>query len=183
MKYAFLSSVLAFALAFSTTALAAVPTLPVGMIAVPLAAITNDRDTSVSKIELMLDDQAVVRGIYIETRASEQADPTQAKGQVYWLNNIESGKGVVLGQGQGVKAILLRGQIHSRNGQGTLVIRYLSNGIFKHYKECRVNLQRMAPGQWRLVNAYDGHPVKHIRVKTWALGISTLANVCPVDAA
>ncbi|HET7332730.1 hypothetical protein [Dyella sp.] len=181
MKSILLSTLFALALFASTAVLAATPSLPVGMIAVPLAAITNDRDTSVSRIELMLDDQAIVRGIYIETRASAQADPGQSKGQVYWLDSIESRKGVVLGQGQGVKAILLRGQIGT--GNGSLVIKYLTNGIFRHYDECQVNLQRLGPGQWRLVNAYDGHPVKHIRVKTWALGISTLVNVCPVDAA
>jgi hypothetical protein len=34
-----------------------------------------------------------------------------------------------------------------------------------------------------LVNACDGQPIERIKVETWALGISTLANVCPNTAA
>lgn len=181
MKSALLSALLGFALVASTSAATTTPAVPVGMIAVPLAAITNDRDTSVSRIELVLDDASMVRGIYVETRASKSADGSHATGKMYPLASIETAKGVVLGQGQGVKAILLRGKIASRDGTGTLVIRYLSNGLFHHYKECRVNLERVGPNDWQLLNAYDGHEVKQIRVKTWALGISTLVNVCPAD--
>ncbi len=107
------------------------------------------------------------------------SDRSQAKGQVYWLDRIESRDGVVLGQGQGVKAILLRGTIESQAGQGSLVISYLTNGIFRHYAECRIDLKRVSLQQWQLVNAYDGRPIEQIKVKTWTLGISTLANVCP----
>ncbi len=171
-------------LAFLAGAIAPAPaaTLPVGMTAVPLAIITNDRDTSVSRIELMVDDEAGVSGIYMETRASADSEPARDAGQVYWLEGIESRDGVVLGQGKGHKAILMRGDIASGKGRGSLVIRYLSNGLFGHYKQCRINLRRVAPHRWQLVNAYDGHPIKRIKVKTWALGISTLVNVCPAEA-
>lgn len=181
MKLACLSAVFALALLSSTAAFAT--SLPAGITAVPLAAITNDRDTSVSNIELMLDGHAQVRGIYLETRDNKTSEPVLAKGRVYPLTGIESRDGVVLGQGQGVKAIFLRGEIEAQAGRGSLVIRYLTNGIFKHYSECRVNLERLGPDQWQLVNAYDGQPVEHIEVQTWALGISTLANVCPVNKA
>ena len=45
-----------------------------------------------------------------------------------------------------------------------------------------MKLKRVAPYDWQLVNAYDGHPIQLIQVRTWALGISTLANVCPGSA-
>lgn len=165
-----------------TAAEAASPSLPAGMTAVPLAVITNDRDSSVSKLELMLDDQAFVHGIYMET--SDGGDgPGAASGQVYWINGIESRNGVVVGQGQGVEAIFLRGMLRPQGDHGLLVIRYLTNGLFKRYDECSVRLQRRAPYDWQLVNAYDGQPIKLIQVRTWAFGISTIANVCPGSAA
>lgn len=178
MKSILLASAFFFAALIGATALAAAAPLPTGLTAVPLAVVTNDRDTSVSSLELMLDDQAIVRGIYMETRADADGSPS-ASGRIYPLAQIESGNGVVLGQGQGVKAIFLRGTIASRDGDGSLVIRYLTNGVFKRYAECRIELQRMGPDRWRLVNAYDGRPIERIKVRTWALGISTVANVCP----
>ena len=148
--------------------------LPPGMTAVPLATITNDRDNSISELALMLDDQAFVHGIYMKTRGDEETSR-----QVYWINGIESRDGVVLGQGQGVKAIFLRGSIEAQGDRGELIIKYLSNGLFGKYDECAVRLERVAPYAWQLVNAYDDRPIKLVQVRTWALGISTLANVCP----
>lgn len=173
----------ALALAIAPIGLAAAASLPDGVTAVPLAAITNDRDSSVSNIELMLSDEGTVRGIYLATRANAASDPSLASGQVYPLAGIESDDGVVLGQGKGVKAILLQGTIPPQGDHGSLVIRYLTNGVFKHYAQCRVELKRSAPGNWQLVNAYNGQQVKHIQVQTWALGISTIGNICPAQAA
>lgn len=157
--------------------------LPTSVTTVPLAVVTNDRDASVSRLELMVDAASAVSGIYMETDASANADPAQAKAQLYPLAGIESAEGVVLGQGQGVKAIYLHGTIASTAGTGSLVIRYLANGVFRHWSECRIDLKRVAPRDWQLVNAYDGRPIRQIEVKTWALGISTLGNVCPVAKA
>src|SRR5699024_10048958 len=169
-----------FFLLLSSIALPAVAApLPAGMTTVPLATITNDRDTSVSEIKLMLNDQAVVQGIYLTTSASVNSSPSPQQSRVYWLAGIESNHGVVLGQGQGVQAIFLRGDIKPRNGYGSLVISYLSNGIFRSYDQCRVGLQRVDPYNWQLVNSYNNQPITHIEVQTWALGISTLKNVCP----
>lgn len=177
MKRLLASTLAALLIGSAVTATAS--TLPAGVTAVPLAVVTNDRDASVSRLELMVDAQATVRGIYLETSANSASTPTAESGQVYPLASIESEDGVVLGQGQGVKAIFLRGSIASRDGQGSLVIRYLTNGIFKHYAECKIGLERLGPHDWQLVNAYDGQPIQQIEVKTWALGISTLENVCP----
>lgn len=151
---------------------------PVGATLVPLVAITNDRDTSISEIELLLGPHELVRGLRIATYEKGD-DPDQAREQLVPLAALESAQGAVVGQGQGVKAILLRGDIHPNEGTGALVIRYLTNGVFGKYKECRVNLRRTGPSQWDLVNAYTHGSVGHIHVKTWALGISTLENVCP----
>jgi hypothetical protein len=177
-----LASILAFMLLTGGIASAATLPLPAGTTAVPLAVITNDRDTSVSRMALMVSD-STVSGIAMQTSANAGSDPAEATSQVYPLAGIESQDGVVLGQGQGVKAIFLRGDIASQDGHGSLTIRYLTNGVFRHWAECRVDLQKLGPHHWQLVNAYDGRPIERIEVKTWALGISTLANVCPNTAA
>lgn len=169
------------------TASASVREVPAGLTVLPLAGITNDRDSSVSRLNLMLDARAVVRGIYMETSAPGRGDGEQAakpvSTRVYWMQNIDSPQGVVLGEGQGVKAILLRGTIDSGAGRGSLEVRYLSNGLLMKYHACRLDLRRTSPQDWRLLNAYSGQQVTQIEVKTWTLGISTLKNVCPVGSA
>lgn len=159
----------------------AVP-LPPGTTTVPLVAITNDRDTSISEIELMLGPRKLVRGLYIETY-DDKHQPAKERGQVIPLASLETPEGAVVGQGQGVKAILLKGQIQPEAGNGTLDIRYLANGLSRRYEQCTVHLRHVEPDQWRLVNAYDWSTVAHIHVKTWALGISTLENLCPTGRA
>lgn len=182
MKRFCLPFVAALALLVGVAWAAPTARVPVGMTTVPLASITNDRDTSVSKLKLMLNDVGAVQGIYLQTRPSANSDAAPSSAQVYSLAAIESPDGVVLGQGKGVKAIFLKGNIPPQGNHGSLVIRYLTNGIFRHYDECRIGLQRTGPENWQLVNAYNGRTVKHIEVETWALGISTIANVCPAHA-
>lgn len=185
MKSIKLLLVFVLSLSASVAAFAETQALPVGMGVVPLAAITNDRDTSVSYLNLMVNKHHAVRGIYVETKVPKAGQPNAAprvvSQSVYWLKNIESHRGVVLGQGQGVKAILLRGNIDSQGGRGFLVIKYLNNGIFRSYKQCRIALHRVSPHNWGLVNAYNDRPIKRIEVKTWMLGISTLTHVCPTN--
>jgi len=150
--------------------------MPAGVTLLPLAGITNDRDASVSQLKLMVDRRAAVRGIYMETGVPGKL---AAAAHVYPLRRIESKHGVVLGQGQGVKAILLRGTIDSRAGEGKLVVSYLSNGLLGTYRNCKLDLKKRAPHDWQLLNAYSGRPIQRIEVRTWMLGISTLTNVCP----
>ena len=179
MRHSVSLFVLVFTLLAASMSQAAMDPVPQGTTAVPLAGITNDRDTSVSYLKLMVNHQSSVSGIYVETKANSKTDQKATSRTVYPLSRIESSKGVVLGQGQGVKAIFLRGKINSSQGRGQLVIKYLTNGVFMNYSECKVGLRRIRPDDWTLVNAYNGQPIKRIKVKTWLLGISTLANVCP----
>ncbi len=165
-----------------TVAAAITESLPADVTTVPLAIVTNDRDASVSHLQLMLTDGGAVSGIYLDTSAKAGTAPLPTSRRVYPLAGIESAEGVVLGQGQGVKAIYLKGRIASAAGEGSLVIRYLKNGVFRSWGECQLDLQRQG-SDWRLINAYDGQPISQIKVETWALGISTLANVCPNPAA
>ncbi|APZ42471.1 hypothetical protein [Acidihalobacter ferrooxydans] len=150
-------------------------TLPKDITSVPLASISNDRDKSISYLNLMLGPQYNVRGIFVRTKLDHHIVSTD----VYPLHKIETKKGIVLGHGQGVEAILLRGKINSTDGYGSLIIKYINNGLFHTYKQCKIDLTRTAPTKWQLINAYNGDAVTHIAVKTWLLGISTLTHVCP----
>lgn len=181
MKFPRIVLLLALALGLAMSAASTATPLPDGMTAVPLATITNDRDDSVSRIQLMVNERAEVRGIYLETTPASGSQSSRIQGRVYWLDGIQSDTGVVLGQGQGVKAIFLKGVIQPR--AGSLVIRYLHNGLFGSFDQCRINLRRVSPYHWQLVNAYTKHPIQRINVDTWALGISTLDNVCPTGTA
>lgn len=161
--------------------------LPPNVEMVQLAGITNDRDTSVSYLNLVLNQSNGVRGIYVQTRVPGGRDAGHDSGRgikdgAFSLKKIESRKGVVLGQGQGVKAILLRGNIDSQAGTGSLVIKYLTNGLLMSYSQCKIGLRRAGHRKWELVNAYNGRQIHNIKVKTWWLGISTLQNVCPGSA-
>lgn len=176
---AFTLAAVASSAALADTQPAPVPSVA-GTTVVRLAGITNDRDTSVSYLNLMVGRKHSVRGITVETQVPRAGSSARVISRnTYSLKNIESRKGVVLGQGKGVKAILLQGRINSEAGRGMLIIKYLNNGLFRSYKECRIGLHRVAPKRWELINAYDGQPVRHIEVKTWMLGISTLTHVCP----
>ena len=77
------------------------------------------------------------------------------------------------------EAIVLRGSIDSTLGNASLLITYLSNGLFGRHRDCRVGLVRDPGGRWHIVNAYDRQRVDHLVVKTWALGISTVQGICP----
>lgn len=166
-------------LAIGVAAPAEIPVPPSGITSLPLAGITNDRDTSVSRLDLMLDEHSDVSGIYMETRVPGGPVGAERDAHVYPLESLEGPEGIVLGQGRGVKAILLKGSIDSRAGRGSLVVRYLTNGVLMTYRECELGLQRSQDRDWHLVNAYDGRLVTQIEVRTWMLGISTLKNVCP----
>ena len=71
------------------SASAKVTELPSDIVVAPLAGIVNDRDKSISHLDLMLDRQAVVRGIYMETRVPQkkgvrvEADEL-VDARVYW---------------------------------------------------------------------------------------------------
>ncbi|MGA7799836.1 MAG: hypothetical protein WCC36_03415 [Gammaproteobacteria bacterium] len=178
--------VLVAAALLSAAGVARAHALPPNIDVVPLAGITNDRDTSVSYLNLMVSRRDAVRGIYVDTRASGKAGDDGGDGGIsngaFWLKDIESGDGVVLGQGQGVKAILLRGTIDSRAGKGNLIIKYLTNGLLMNYSQCKMGLKKSGNHKWELINAYNGKEITDIKVKTWWLGISTLQNVCPAPA-
>lgn len=144
----------------------------------PLASITNDHDPSVSVLGLLTGSGDEVSGVSIVTRHPDRQGPDRIVRRSYPLQRVETPRGIVLTRKHGRDLIRLHGRIDSKNGHGTLVIRYLSNALFGSHHDCRVDLKRIEPDRWQLIDVANGQPIDRIRVKTWLLGISTITPVC-----
>lgn len=163
---------------WSATVFAGVPAPAPNVDVVPLARIVNDRNSNVSYLNLMVSRDDAVRGIYVQGHGSAEGRGNGA----FWLRDIQGEKGVVLRKAQGRKVISLRGTIDSRAGKGSLVITYLHNGLLMSYSRCKLGIRKSGRRDWKLINAYNGNEVTDIEIKTWWLGIATLASVCPATA-
>jgi hypothetical protein len=147
-------------------------------VASPLATITNSRNHDVSQLSAIVDAQATVQAIGFDTLHNDQNPPTRTSLR-FPMSAISQGSGIVLDSEDGHKAILLRGQIDSAAGRGMLVISYLNNGLFGSFTDCNINAIRGNDGVWHLQNAYNQQIVQSAHVVTYALGISTIQNICP----
>lgn len=142
-----------------------------------LAVIHNDRNSDVHTMALVVDRRGGVDALYVQTRHGDGKPPVVTS-RTFDLSEVSSPAGVVLDGDAEHRAIILRGDIDSGPGEGTLTVSYLKNGLFGSYAECRVNLVRHR-GKWQLANAYTGAPVRNVSIETWALGISTISGICP----
>ena len=137
----------------------------------PLAAVTNDRNSSVDSLSLVLNLQGSVEGIRFQPgHAPAPIDFTDAQ--------MASSQGANLEE-DSHRPIVLHATFNSQNGSASWVIDYLSNGLFGSYKSCNAALARDPQGQWHLINAYTREPVTQLRITTWALGISSIVGICP----
>jgi hypothetical protein len=79
--------------------------------------------------------------------------------------------------------VILQGQIVAGMTKASLVIRFLYNGLYGEFRQCRVTLTRGQSGNWQLLDAQK-RTVPLVVVKTWALliigtvGIETLQGIC-----
>ena len=145
---------------------------------VPLATISSDRNKGISLLSLILDQNSVVSGITFQTQDNDVNPPVVSQ-QNFSLADIQTASGALLLEQSGHKVLYLRGRIDSQVGTGALVVRYLSNGLWGSYEECRVNAVRSNDGVWHLQNAYSNQIVQEAKVITYSLGIRTIQNICP----
>ncbi len=143
---------------------------------VPVARITNDHDPSISTLGLLVGPKDRVRGISIVTRHPAGEAPAHIVRRRFTLQSVGSPRGIVVTRKHGRVVIALRGRIDPDTGGGVLTIRYLSNALFDSHRECRIRLMHDARG-WRLTEP-GGAVVTGLYVKTWFLGVSTIAPVC-----
>ncbi|HQU17370.1 MAG: hypothetical protein B7Z66_09235 [Chromatiales bacterium 21-64-14] len=143
-----------------------------------IASIANDHDSSVSNLGLTIAADGHVLGISIVTNYPNPNGPARIVRRAYPLQRLEDAQGIVLTHQRGLDFITLRGRIDQKSDRGNLVIRYLSNAIFRTYHQCRIELQRDNQGGWHLVDPHNGKTVPRLYVKTWMLGISTIDPLC-----
>jgi len=137
----------------------------------PLASITNDRNTHLQTLGVLVEAGRVI-GVRFDT---VNGDNAHAKD--FSMDDMKAG--AVLDRHGGHDAIVLRGSIDSTGGNANIVITYLSNVVFGKHKNCGAGMVRDASGQWHIVNSYDHKLVEHLFVKTQVLGISTIQGICP----
>ena len=136
----------------------------------PLASITNDRNSDLQNLGVLLDAGQVV-GLRFEIIKGKNPHKND-----FSIDDMKAG--VVLDGNAKHKAIL-RGSIDSTVGNADLVVTYLSNGLLGKHKDCRASIVRDETGQWHIVNIYDHKSVNHLVVQTSTLGISTIEGICP----
>ena len=136
-----------------------------------LVNIMSDLNSDTSELSVALDTSNRIQGI-------DFYNGNPATDHYFTLAEIEADKGVVLDTEQGHAAILLQGTIDLESASDTLTVSYLANGLFDIYDKCQIVFERATNGDWQLMNAYTHELVTEIDVKTWKLGITTLAGIC-----
>jgi hypothetical protein len=136
-----------------------------------LASITNDRNSDLQRLGVLLDAGEVV-GLRFDTINGNNPHVSD-----FSIDDIRAG--AVLDGDAKHKAIVLRGSIYSTVGNADLIITYLANGLSGKRKDCYARMERDASGQWHIVNIYEHKWVDRLVIKTRHLGISTIQGVCP----
>jgi hypothetical protein len=150
--------------------------VPPGLELDHLATLSSDRDNQVGALNVMLDGNNQVMGLY--TRAQSV---TADSSDIVWLRDIESPEGAVLAESDGKKVLILKGRLNRETQEGRFQIHYLANGLWKRYESCDFHLRRSA-GDWYVENVYNNSKVDAIKVLTWSLGVTTLEGICPPKA-
>lgn len=136
-----------------------------------LASITNDRNSDLQSLEIVLDAGQVI-GLRFDTVNGNNPHVSD-----FSIDDIKVG--AVLDGDAKHKAIVLRGSIYSTVGNADLVITYLSNGLSGKHRDCYARMERDVSGQWHIVNIYEHKWVDRLVIKTRPLGISTIQGICP----
>lgn len=143
----------------------------------PLATITNDRNKDVSHISTAFDGSQALVGLLFQTRHADTGKETSDEFSIAQIS-----AGAVLDGDASHKVFILQGDIDGNKATNTLTVKYLSNGLTGSYDSCKVNLSKV-DNHWAMVNYYDHKTITSIVVRTWALGIANVENVCPPNHA
>ena len=165
MRHLPICLLLTLALAQASAAMAADVTVQ------PLASVTNDRNSDLQNLGLLLDAGEVV-GLRFDTVNGNSPHVSD-----FSIDDIKTG--AVLDGDAKHKAIVLRGTIYSAVGNADLILNYLANGLSGKRKDCYARIERDASGQWHIVDIYEHKWVDRLVIKTWRLGISTIEGICP----
>lgn len=141
-----------------------------------LIRVTNDRDTDVSRLSAIVDDDGLLRGMRIETQS---ADPARRRMQNFTLKQLATARGAVIAKASGYDAVILNGKVEAGKGVGHINIKYLTSALSSQYASCRAVVRRTSGGQWQLMNAYTNRQVREAFVETHMTGVTTIKGICP----
>lgn len=143
-----------------------------------LAEITNDRNSDINDLYILVGSDGLVQGIRFDTRDPSGDQAGQAATTDFSLSQLEAPSGAVLVSEQGYDAVILNGDIDSAGGVGTFTVRYLTDALLDSYAECPAQLKRNAQQQWQLLNSTTGAVITQLRIKSWSMGITTIEGLC-----
>lgn len=152
--------------------------VPPGVTLQRLVTMTSSRDSNINYLNLMLDTNVLISGIYNEN------DPKNTPGSgenehVFWLRDIENDKGAVLARAKGRDAVILLGKLDRATQEGRFTVKYLANGLTMRYETCDFDLKRNAnKGAWYVKNIHTGATVTAIHFETHSLGLKPIKAIC-----
>jgi hypothetical protein len=154
--------------------------VPPGLKLQEIVMISSDRTAEISQLSVALDSSDRPQGVQLWTHLSSTGQPTAATRKLFYpVNAIASKDGVILDKEGSHIAIILKGTISEHSVSDLLTLEYLSNGLWDTYESCEMVLEKSANApEWQLLNRTTKLPVKSIFVKSWSLGITTLAGIC-----
>ena len=143
-----------------------------------IATLTSDKDQNIFYLNLMIDPEGKVAGMYNKADPRNR-DDTPNKKTVFFLHEIESSKGVVLLVKEKRAILILQGMLDRATQAGKFKLAYLTNGITMKYDNCDFLLQKKAPETaWEAINAYTHNMIDRIFVSTMMIGIKNVEGVC-----
>jgi hypothetical protein len=143
-----------------------------------LATITNNRNSDVHELNVEINPDQSVRGLYFNSFINSTQPPIH-RTREFPLSELLRPKGATIIAESGHDVIYLFAQLGPQQRSADLVVRYLSNGLFNSYEDCSLKAAIDDSGEWNLLNAYTGKKLDQIIIQAWSLGVSTIENVCP----
>ena len=165
--------ILVVAITLAPAAHAETLTAPPGVTLQQFFTMTNDRDPTTDKFNLMVDDKSLAAGFLVvpDPKNNDRQD------NLYWLKDVEKTDGVVLVEGQGHKVVIMQGQLDRATQEGRFHLQFLANGLSNKYQTCDF-LVKKSGALWYAENAYNCQKITDMKIITWSLGLKTLQGVC-----
>jgi len=143
-----------------------------------LARVTSDQDGNISRLAALVNDGGEVKAIRFDTKHFDQK-PVVTTTKTFDMKAISSARGSVLLNQSGYDAVILKADLDAKAGEGSVVVRFLSNALFNSYQTCNALARRSSDGKWQLINAYTKQIVQDLFVQSHSTGITTIKGICP----
>lgn len=143
-----------------------------------LAKVTSDRDGNVSRLVAIVDSKNEISSIRFDTRENVNGNLGETTSVSFSMRQIQSDTGVVLVTTQGYNAVILRAAIDGKNGNGNVVVRFLTDAFANSYQSCKAIVKRGSDNKWILLNINTKRLVTDLYVQSHMTGITTIRGIC-----